>query len=351
MHGGSMRFIKLILLIPSICYGLDEFVTKQAINKIRYISKDGKVTYYQKNSGELQLSTNYKFANIVKGKKRTQYLVHASTHKQKIVIETDESYFNQVNFLKDNRISVANYGVKSELLELGQGTNPILHLQDQWVSFYRKETKQLVFKSFNSNIQEKSISLINKSNPFFTPQHIMLTPNDVLYTDINKAGHMAILLYSFTEKSFKTIYKTKDPGNKIDLCQIGNQLIIGEFPVGEIQSSSSIMAMNIFNNKDFKKVTPLYSSELPDIGNMKCVDNLVFFAKTMGTDQFLNVKRTEIAKLDITTSKLEILTSEKYINQIIRVGEMILTSLKGKYFILYGKNNLITDEIKKDNDK
>ena len=346
-----MRFISFLLLLPSICHGLDEFITKQAINKIRYISKDGKVTYYQKNSGELQLSTNYKFANIIKGKKRTQYLVHASNAKKKILIEADDSFFDQVNILKDNQIYVTSYGIKSELIDIGKGTNPELHLQDQWISFYQKEKKQLIFKSFNPSIKEKVITLVNGSNPFFTPQHLMLTPNDVLYTDINKSGHMAILLYSFTEKSFKTIYKSKNPGNKIDLCQVGNQLIIGEFPVGEIQSNSSIMAMNIFNNKDFKEVTPLYSSDLPDFGNMKCIDNFVFFSKTLGTDTDLNSKKSEIAKLDINTSKLEILTSEKYVNQLIKIGEIILASFKGKHYILYGKNNVLTDEIKKDNTK
>lgn len=346
-----MRFISFLLLFPTIAFGLDEFITKQSINKIRYISKDGKVTYYQKTSGELQLSTNYKFANIIKGKKHTQYLISASSLKKRIVIESDSDFFNKINVLKNNRILATSFGAKAEVIEIGRGTNPSLHLNDEWVSFFNKKTKQIIFKSFNNNISSKKITLNNKSNPFFIPQHIMLTPNDVLYTDINKDGEMAILLYSFIEKSFKTIYKTKDSGNKVELCKIDNQLIIGEFPQGEIKSNSSIISMNIFNNMDYKNITPLYSSELPDIGNLKCINNTVFFAKTMGVDSSLNIKKTEIAKLEIKTGKVEILTSEKYINQIVQVGETLLTSFRGKYYILFGKNSILTDEIKKDSEK
>ena len=70
-----MRFINKVLiwfLLPTSSFGLSELKTKQDITKIRYLSNNGTVTYYQKTSGELQMSTNYNFKNVFKGSKNTE---------------------------------------------------------------------------------------------------------------------------------------------------------------------------------------------------------------------------------------------------------------------------------------
>ena len=38
---------------------LPELLAKQAVSNIRYLSQDGKFTYYQKRSGSLLFSSNY----------------------------------------------------------------------------------------------------------------------------------------------------------------------------------------------------------------------------------------------------------------------------------------------------
>ena len=43
---------------------LPEISTKQAISNLRFISKDGKFTYYQRRSGSLLLSTNLKVKKL-----------------------------------------------------------------------------------------------------------------------------------------------------------------------------------------------------------------------------------------------------------------------------------------------
>jgi hypothetical protein len=75
-----MQYIKYLLTLFSISIQAEvaQLQTKQDISKIRYISSDGKFTYYQKNSGELQLSTNYNFTTLLKKPKLTQYNLFTS---------------------------------------------------------------------------------------------------------------------------------------------------------------------------------------------------------------------------------------------------------------------------------
>lgn len=345
-----MPFIRLalVMLFSAQVWALPEFKTKQALNKIRFISQDGKVTYYQKNTGEFQLSTNYNFANILKKEKYTQYKVDISASKSRIAIEAIPHFFSDANVLKNNEIYTALYASKKNIQMIGKGTSPKLHLDDQWLSYFDRVQKEIILYNLQTQTQKK-VKILNNINHYFTPEVMMITPNDVLYTDINNQGYYALLLYSFVENKFKTIYKVNYPGQKLEYCAIGDQLYIGEFPFSEVNVTSNIFSMKLIGVNGLKRTTPLYSSDQADIGNLTCFKDKLYFIKTINMNTKLNTKYTEIAQIDLKDNSTKILTKFKYVNQIIPMGGVLLTSFQGKYFLLEGKNDLSTDIIKKEN--
>lgn len=341
-----MRFISfLFVFIATQVFALDELKTKQSLSKIRYISNDGKVTYYQKYSGELQMSTNYNFANLIKKNKNTQFLVNATDTEKRIVIEVDNNHFSVLDLRKNNEIYAGLFGRKDSPVKIGAGINPALHLDDTWLSYFDHKTGKIMIQDFSKTLRKKEISLNSGPNKYFIPDAIMVTPNDVLYTDINPSGYKALLLYSFIEKKFQTIYKAKIPGNNINFCTVGDKIIIGEFPMGSIRSGSIIISTKLYNNEGFKQIDPIYSSELGDIGNFHCTKDKVYFIKTLKRDDKLNSKLTEAASLNLKTNEIDIISNLRNVTQLVKMGNLILTSSRGKYYIVAGKEKIISDEI------
>ena len=58
--------------------------TKQSLNNIRFISSDGKLTYFQRRSGDLQLSKNYLNYEIYESLKYLRLLDQLMIHKARI---------------------------------------------------------------------------------------------------------------------------------------------------------------------------------------------------------------------------------------------------------------------------
>jgi hypothetical protein len=57
-----MAFTRLLLLFLTVSvYAVDlpTLQTKQELNNLRYLSRDGKISIYRKYSGSLELATNY----------------------------------------------------------------------------------------------------------------------------------------------------------------------------------------------------------------------------------------------------------------------------------------------------
>ena len=65
---------------------LPELLAKQAVTNIRFLSQDGKFTYYQKRSGSLLFSSNYKVIEMIKGQIGTQYTVIGTPARKKIIV-------------------------------------------------------------------------------------------------------------------------------------------------------------------------------------------------------------------------------------------------------------------------
>ena len=140
--------MRLSNLIPFIFFGTSivmatpKLQTKQAIQSLRYLSKDGSLTYLQQRSGSLIMSTNFSTTSILNKKQNTQYFLSTSNDAKKIAVEVDETYFNQINLLKTNEIYVGDIG-KNNLVKITDGRFPRLQLGDQWLLVYNPLEKTI----------------------------------------------------------------------------------------------------------------------------------------------------------------------------------------------------------------
>ena len=89
---------------------LKVLATNQDPNKIRFLSNEGKYIYYQKRSGELLLSSNFKIYEVLKGERNTQYIIYSSPTKKRLIIEKNNSFQLISNIGKNKEIFIINFG-------------------------------------------------------------------------------------------------------------------------------------------------------------------------------------------------------------------------------------------------
>lgn len=326
---------------------LPELKAKQALDNIRFISHDGKYTYYQRRSGDLQLSTNYSNEQVLEGEKLSEFLVYSSPARKKLLVVKDGSFHSDMSPHKKLEIYLVPYGgAKSSLL--GSGRYPKLHQGDAFASYYLPREKKLQILDLRTQKKPFSVQLLNPVNPFFSPQVFMPTPNDVVHSDINEKGHEAFLLRSLLDGKTSTVYKSSYPGNKLEACLMGEALFIGEFERDQGKGGTKILKVPLYGNKDFANFEILYQSASADIGNMVCLEDEVYFIKTVSYKEELNLKETEVASLNLKNKKVSALTNLKRVTQLINMDGMVLAPYLGRYYIVKGSASIVDDSIQKE---
>lgn len=338
--------IILIFIVPIGVFAqkLPELKTKQSLENIRLISNNGKFTYYQQRSGDLQMSTNYVNKLVMKNPKDTYYLLRSTSSRKKIIIEVIKNYHKRLNYFGLNYIYTIAFG-KTTPKKIALGINAKLHLKDRWISYFHPRAKTIFLKNILVNSKPIKIILNNKVNPYFIPVVIMPTPDTVIYTDINKDGYMAVQMYTLSERKITTIYKSKFAGMRLDPCIFGENLFMGEFSYDGVNVGSSVIKIPLFQNKGFKKKITLYQSELPDIGHLTCAENSLYFIKTTNYNKKINLRKSEAVKLDIKSNKVQIITSLEYVTNILNMDGIILIPFRDKYYVAEGKSVLNQDSL------
>ncbi len=352
----ALRRIKY--LIPFFLLGnvfskssLPELLTKQSIENIRFISNDGKFTYYQKNSGDLIFSTNYSVKTILKSPKGTQYFLSSSPHKKFITIEKDETFHSYLGVRKLYDIFVISYG-KKDIKSIGQGRSAQLHNNDDWVSFYNPHTKNIHFENIANNGKSFKILLYNKYNPYFIPEVIFID-QDIYYTDINEEGFIGLLHFKRTTEKTSIIYKAEDVSKKISLCYYNKKFYVSLTNVEKGQESSEISLLDVTQKTIWNDRKILYTSQLNDPGHIACKidENIIYFSKNLSTAK---KDRFEIVEFDPRIKKEKILTDLEYATHLIEMDGRLLAPFRGKFYVLLGDSNLknidIINQVKK-NDK
>mgnify|MGYP000571999213 CR=1 FL=1 len=316
---------------------LPEISTKQSINNLRYISADGRFTYYQRRSGSLLLSTNYDVEEVLKSDVGTQYTVTSSVYRKYNLIEQSNNFHTNLNIRKLSKIYYSELG-KKNVRFIGNGIDAKLHYKDEWISYYSPFKNKITFNNLKNPSVNFEIVLQNKKHPYFVPQRIMLTDKVILYTDINNEGKEGIISFDRLNSKSKLLQKSEDEFIRYEFCSTREYVYIGSF---SRNNKAPYSAITQYQLKEFNlgKGSILYDNNKNDIGQMICNKDLtkIYFVKNESKDK--EQSRFEAVKLDVNTKKVEVLTSLKWVNSIVNMDSRLLIPFRGSYYVLEGEHN------------
>lgn len=323
---------------------LPELLAKQSTSNLRLITQDGKITYYQKRSGSLFLSTNYKVSELIKGSSDSHYTLQAGDFQRKIVITQNENFHNYFSLRSPGNIYLADYGTL-KVYKVGLGISPKLHLMDSWLSYFNPSERLITFEHTTNSALKFSIRINNQINPYFIPEVVMADENVVYYTDLGENGAPGIVEYKRNVSKGEVIYKASTPMEKIEICFDHSTLFFAELGTNSSSVGSSFSQIT-FPFKDFKQRSVFYTSSLNDLGHMICsyLEDSLYFIKNTGTAaQALY----DIAEFNYAAKKLNILTDMKNSTSLINMDGTLLTYDHGAYYIIKGKTDFkTTDSLK-----
>lgn len=315
---------------------LPEFLAKQAVGNIRFLSQDGKFTYYQKRSGSLLYSSNYKVIEMIKGQIGTQYTMIGSPARKKIAVMQNEKFHTFYALRAQEKIFLLNFG-DTTLREVGMGSAAALHLNDSWLSYYDYYLKVISFVNTTNSALKFSIKLNNRINPYFTPQVVMSDENTIYYTDLSETGAVGLLQYQRNINKAEIIFKSNTPMLKAEICLNNNSLIMGLFGVNYSKEGTTIYKASL-PVSDFSKRETIYNSVVNDFGQMVCdfsKENITFI-KNFGTNERYS---TDLVDLNTTNKSITMLSEMKTITSVINMDGTLLALDKGKYFIVKGNTD------------
>ena len=148
-----------------------------------------------------------------------------------------------------------------------------------------------------------------------------------------------------TQKS-NILYKSSQSGTRLELCQDKGYVAIGEFPYDDIARSSKILQIKLTGSTNLAGYSTIYSSTDSDLGNMICLENSIYFIKTLVHLKKINSKQTEAVKLDLKTSLVNTVTDLGTVTQLLAMDGRILVPFRGDYYVLEGADNLTDDKLK-----
>lgn len=340
----------LLLLVVSNTSALDyqrkiqlpKLSTKQSINNIRFISKDGKFTYYQRRTGDLLLSTNYKVKTIINGEIGTNYLVVASSARKKLLISKDPYFHTFYGMRKKLDIYATSFGGDKTRF-IGKGIKPKLHLDDTWMSYYNPNKRIINFTNLKSSALTFSIKINNNKNPYFNPQVVMPNEDEVYYTDLNNKGIPGLIRFNRRSKKYKTQIKGSSVSEKFDICLNEKHIFLMELGFNQ-SKRGTVISHSPRTNIDFGKRSIIYESIDNDLGPLICNSNgdFIYFVKNLGSKSIPKYSH-EAARLNTKSQNISILSNVQHATQLISMDKRILLPFRGDFLVLLdenGKSNL-----------
>ena len=345
-----MEFTKYLalftIIFPSLAFAqrLPKLLTKQSLDNIRFINSTGRYTYYQKKPGVLNLSTNYRNQDFITTDSNSGFLISGSRDGLKLILQTIPNFHTEPNLIKNHKISVMNMG-NTVVTDVGEGILPQLHLADEWLTWYMPYEKQLKIQQLKTK-KTFEIKLSNKTNPFFRPQAVMLNPEIVAHTDMNDQGYEAILATNIATKKTQLIYKSPRLGNRLEICSHKGYIAYGEFPYTDSKSFSKISISKNNQGVSLNNFTTMYETDDNDIGRMVCLENSIYFVKTVQHNKKLGMKRTEAAQINLNNNQVTIRSDLEQVSQIINMDGRVLIPFRESVYVLEGESNLGDDTLK-----
>lgn len=339
-----MDFFKLISLTLLSCqFSLSapkELKTKQSYDYIRYLSSDGKTSYYQNKKGELIYSSFYNTKVILQFPPLTQYQVQVDQNYMLALVSPN---FFQVGLTEQNlKIYVSQIGQEPVLY--GEGLYPRLHSSVKKLSYYNKDKNEIIIQDLESKAIISRIKLRSKKEYIRAIDIMFISKNDIIYSDINSNQEKAYIYFSFIDEKSKLMFKSASSQYRLEACLINKKLFVGQFPISNLDLSTEIISIDLFNNKNFTDYKQVYSSSLPDLGNIICREESIYFIKTFNRNRTLRTLENDLVKLNTTSKAIERISNIKTLNNAFEMDKLILTFQKGKYYILDG-NQILDDKL------
>ncbi len=317
---------------------LPVLTTKQEITNLRFISSNGKFTYYQRKSGSFILSTNYNVEESIKLNKNTHFQAKASNAKKWILVSANENFQTHYSLRNSLKIYKIPFG-KSKSQLIGEGLEPQLHLGDEWASWFSPKEKRIKFLNLNKEGLQFSIPIANISNPYFIPRTLMLNNNQILFTDLNEKGFPGILLFEKNVKKIGLFQKFESPNLGIEFCKKNKKIYIMRYGLDSLEKSTTIREVNP-EKLDYTKSKAIYSSDKNDIGQISCQvsTDSIFFIKNV-SDQEGNLFY-EVARLNTKSKEIKIISDVSFATQLLEMDGNLLLPHNGNYKVLLGENNM-----------
>lgn len=321
---------------------LPVLITKQAINTLRFVSKDGKFNYYQRRGGTLLLSSNFKVVEVLQGNAGNHYTLFSTPERKRILITENPNLHDYLSLRQPHRLYWVDYGGDSPNF-IGEGLYPHLQLKDEWVSYFNAHTRILNLQNLSNTSLKFSIKLNNSRDPYFVPSVIMLDEFRVLYTDLNQIGLVGLLIFNRRDGSAELFSKAERVDQKLEICRNNNDLYIFETGVGDSSNGTKIYNLKI-DKLDQKEAIEVYRSEYNDLGQLDCSvdpDSLYFIKNTSINQQN---KTYEAARLKIKDKKIEVLSDLNYVTQILNLDGRLLLPYRQQYYVLLGDFDLTEED-------
>jgi hypothetical protein len=342
-------FTLSVFAAPPKSQGPEKLLTKHAVDAIRYIDGDGRVAYVRKRPGVLGIVSSFRSEEFVSETPQSDFLVTASSVKKKVIVEIIKNQHTVFNIMRSNKLMVFNWG-ETKGKEIGSGLSSRLHIADEWLTYYQPEKTALMVKNLVTEKQYE-IKLTSKANPYFIPEITMVASDLIVYTDINDQGLSAVISYNLLTKKSEVLYKSSQTGTRMELCKQENYLALGEFPYEGVTRGSKIMTLPVQTTFNLGGFTTLYESKEQDLGNMVCLDDGIYFIKTLNQNPDLGLKTTDAVKVNIKTGALIQKTNLGTANQLINMDGRVLLPHRGSFYVLEGEYNLSSDTLKTPNPK
>ncbi len=335
----SILFTFLLINFSSLAESkLPQLITKQDKKNIRFISDDGKYTYYQRSNGIFQFSTNYKVEEVIRLKERTQFNIIASNDLKYLLLSADEKYNNYLSLKAKKSLYVIEYGTKN-IKKVDDGIPVGLHLNDQYVSYYDADARSLKIVNHNNPSIKVSIQLANAKNPYFIPQVVMPDVDTVIYSDLNKDGVPGVLIHKINSAKTIILEKLDSPNKQVEICLNGKNLFIAEFGLDPLTKGSSIsMIDSAHSTMDARKI--VYSSTENDLGSLKCnvEENKLHFIKTFRSEE--GKVTYDAAEIDVKTKDVQILSDILFATTLVKMDGKLLLPYQNIHYVIKGQNNL-----------
>ena len=336
------KFMTYILLVFSFTAfsesELPALAAKQSLSNLRFISTDGKFTYYQRKTGSFLFSTNYKVEEAIKLEAGTHFEVISSPDRKFVLVSAFKNYNNYYAPKALRKIFKIKWGT-NQAKQIGEGIRPQIHLNDSYASFYKPFKRELHFYNIENDSISFFIKLANRKNPFFSPSSVFADDNTILYTDLNSDGIPGLLTYKLNTKKTNLFNKYESPLVKIEVCKKKGKVFIGRFGLDPINSASEIRWMPA-NDLNITQSKGLYLSKKNDLGHMICdiKGDFIYFVKNESTNQ--GKVYYEVAQLNINNGKTKIISDVKFATRIINMDGKLLIPYNGRYLVPLGENNM-----------